>query len=175
MLSEACRASEPQLMLELVEGPSASGAGDQSGAEDWHRRADPSVTVDSIRRLQDAGVEPSVWVVEPPEDARAAATIAGQAHVDDRVGVSVLFAVGNDPSTARSGADVDAWLRDTVRLAARTVGVTGLLIGPAFYFRQLALFNSEQMSRTDAVTGIASQFRALCDEFSAARRTSDVL
>jgi len=175
MLSEACRANDQSLMLELVMRPSEADLRAHGGAEDWHRDVGPLVTVEAMRELQDSGVEPSAWVVEPPEDARAAATVAAQAHVDDRIGVSVIFALGNDPGSQDPGADLEPAFRNAVQLAARTPGVTGLLAGPAFYFRQLALYNSEQMSRADAVAEIASRFRTICDEFSTARHTSDVM
>ena len=174
VLSETCRSEGPSLLLELVVVPSENDLRDNGGNADWNERIRPLLTVEAMRELQDAGVEPSIWVVEPPEDARAAATIAGQAHVDDRVGVSVLFAVGNEPGVEHTGTDLTPQERSAVETAARTTGVTGLLAGPAAYFRQLALHNSGEMERTDAVAAIASRFGALCEAFCEARRTSGV-
>jgi len=174
MLSETCRSEGPSLLLELVVLPSENGPRGNGGIEDWNERIRPLLAVEAMRELQDAGVEPSVWVVEPPADGRAAATIAGQAHVDDRVGVSVLFAVGNEPHIEYAGAGLTPPERAAVQMAARSTGATGLLVGPAAYFRQLALYNSGETERADAVAAIASRFGALCDAFSDARRTSDV-
>ena len=174
ILSETCRSEGPSLLLELMVLPSDNDLREDGGIAGWDEKIRPLLTVEAMRELQDAGVEPSVWVMEPPADARAAATIAGQAHVDDRVGVSVLFAVGNEPGIEYADTGLAPQERTAVQMAARTMGVTGLLTGPAAYFRQLALYNSGDMERADAVAAIASRFGALCDAFSDARRTSDV-
>ncbi len=173
-LSESCRSKGPALLLELVMLPSKNGLQEDGGILEWNEKVRPLLTVEAMRELQDAGVEPSVWVVDPPAGARAAATIAAQAHLDDRVGVSVLFAVGNEPSIEHTRAGLPPPERAAVQMAARTTGVTGVLVGPSAYFRQLALHNSGEMNRADAVTAIASGFRARCEGFSEARRTSDV-
>ncbi len=173
LLSEACRSEGPSLLLELVVLPS-DGALTAGDAAEWNEKAGPLLAVEAMRELQDAGVEPSVWVVEAPTDARAAATIAAQAHLDDRVGISVLFAVGNEPDAGRTDPAPTAEQQAQIRLAARTLGVTGLLVGPAAYFGELALYNSGEMDRGEAVSRIASGYRHLCEAFSQAHHTSDV-
>ena len=174
MVSETCRSEGPALLLELVMLPSENGLQEDGGILEWNEKVRPLLTVEAMRDLQDAGVEPRVWVVDPPAGARTAATIAAQAHLDDRVGVSVLFAVGNEPGIEHTGAGLPPPERVAVQMAARTTGVTGMLVGPSAYFRQLALHNSEEMTRADAVTAIASGFRTRCEGFSEAHRTSDV-
>ncbi|NQU97790.1 MAG: hypothetical protein HQ548_09125, partial [Chloroflexi bacterium] len=174
LLSETCRSEGPALLLELVMLPSENGLQEDGGIVEWNEKVGPLLTVEAMRELQDAGVEPSVWAVDPPAGARAAATIAAQAHLDDRVGVSVLFAVGNEPGVEHTGAGLPTPERAALQMAARTMGVTGMLVGPSVYFRQLALHNSGEMKRADAVTAIASGFRARCEGFSEAHRTSDV-
>jgi len=148
ILSETCRSKGPSLLLELVALPSENDLREDGGITEWSEKVKPLLTVDAMRELQDAGVEPSVWVVEPPVDAKAAATIAGH---------------GLTPSE-----------RTAVQTAARTTGVSGLVAGPTAYFRQLALHSSPEMERADAVAEIASRFGALCGAFTQARHTSDV-
>ena len=174
MLSETCRSEGPSLLLELVVLPSKNDLREDGGITEWSEKVKPLLTVEAMRELQDAGVEPSVWVVEPPVDAKAAATIAGQAHVDDRVGVSLLFAVGNEPGIEHAGSGLTPSECTAVQTAARTTGVSGLVAGPTAYFRQLALHCSREMERADAVAEIASRFGAFCGAFIRARRTSDV-
>ncbi|MBM3958092.1 MAG: DUF2090 domain-containing protein, partial [Gemmatimonadetes bacterium] len=160
LLSETCRIEGPPLLLELVVLPAEDDLQRAGGVAEWNEKIRPLRTVEAMRELQDGGVEPAVWVVEATTDPRAAATIAGQAHMDDRMGVRVLFAVGNEPTVEYDGIGLTAQERSAVQTAARTIGVSGLLAGPAAYFRQLARHNSGERDRADTVADIASRLRA---------------
>ncbi|MBI4306621.1 MAG: DUF2090 domain-containing protein, partial [Chloroflexi bacterium] len=94
-ISEIARSEGPKLLLELnvIPTPAQADAAGRHGS--WERQLRPALLVQAIRELQDAGMEPHVWVVEPPLEPTAAATIVAQAYVDDRR-PAVLFAVGND-------------------------------------------------------------------------------
>jgi 5-dehydro-2-deoxygluconokinase len=155
-ITEICRSDGPRLMLELNVGPTES-------------KSRPALLVRAVRDLQDAGIEPHVWVFEPPMEPTAAATIVAQAFVDDRRPV-VLFSVGNDSAMEpRSPVHDDiAWL------AARTTGVSGLVIGPAAYYRYLAGYASGDSTGDAAIAAISDRFRRLRSLFTEARRTSNV-
>ena len=133
-----------------------------------------AVLFESMRQLQDAGVEPAVWAFQPPSDARSAAAVTAQAHVDDRSGVTVLFTTGEGKAAEQISVDVSRGERAVARLAARTAGAGGLLVGPEAYFGQLALLTQEKAERTDVVAGISTHIRTLWDVFSDARKTSNV-
>ena len=133
------------------------------------------VLLESMRQLQDAGVEPSVWVFEPPADRRAASALAAQAHLDERYGVSVLFVVGSEPDPSDE-SDYPARVEEEMTaLAARTLGATGILIGPAAYFAQLARLRRGLITEKEAVEQIGRRIHSLQRIFHDARATADVI
>jgi myo-inositol catabolism protein IolC len=128
-----------------------------------------------MRELQDAGIEPSGWAFTPPNDMLAAATAAAQAHVDGRSGTLVLFQVGADPDPGRISNGLSRADRAVAKLAARTPGVSGVLIGPDAFFATLVRLHQKVVTREDAVTAIAGHFKKLWEVHAEARKTSDVI
>jgi myo-inositol catabolism protein IolC len=60
-------------------------------------------------------------------------------------------------------------------LAARTLGVTGVLIGPRAYFSSLARLQRGLIGENEAIEAIARRFHSLFRIFSEARATSDII
>lgn len=166
-VSEIARSEGPRLLVELNVTPTAEQAAGKHGS--WERQLRPALLVQAVRELQDSGIEPHVWAFEPPMDPTAAATVVAQAFVDDRQ-TMVLFTVGNDATMEPKSPVHD----DIAWLAARTAGVSGLMIGPAAYYRYLATYISGDVTRESAVNSVAERFRRLCSLFNDARRTSNV-
>ncbi|MBM3958503.1 MAG: DUF2090 domain-containing protein [SAR202 cluster bacterium] len=164
-VSEIARSEGPRLIVELNVIPNA----EQASAKQWERQLRPALLVQAVRELQDSGIEPHVWAFEPPMDPTAAATVVAQAFLDDRR-TTVLFTVGNDATMEPRSPVHD----DVAWLAARTAGVSGLVIGPAAYYRYLASYVSGDVTRDSAVGSISERFRRLCSLFNDARRTSNV-
>ncbi len=187
LVSERCGESGLQFAVELLPLPAlANGSTEMSAMH----------LVEGIRQLQDAGVNADVWVVEPPLDAKAAAVIAAQAHVDDRFNVSVLFGVGGkrdrvherpcgcrtcsmfgvsakrDRVRASSGPVKDE--RKAVKLAAETPGVDGIMVGGCAFFGQLARLNQSLTDRESAVDGITGYLSEVWREFAQSGETSEV-
>ena len=170
-LSRKCRSGNRGLMVELTATPTRRQIDKTGGYEE----ARTMVLLESMRQLQDAGVEPSVWAFEPPADRRAAAALAAQAHIDERYGITVLFTVGSEPDPSDDSSYPSRAEDDMASLAARTLGATGILVGPAAYFAQLARFQRGLMSEEEAVDNIARRFQSLHRIFSDARATSEIL
>jgi myo-inositol catabolism protein IolC len=170
-LSEICRAKGPRLLLELIVAPTEDQLNLAVGMKNWKADFEPDVLVNSIEGLQNAGIDPHVWVIDPPLNPKAAAAIAAQAHIDDRQEVGVLFAVGSGQVPDGGEPEDDA----IVELAARTPGITGLLFGPVVYGRAVTGYHAGTLSRSKAVKMIARALSDLYGNYVAARRTSDVV
>ncbi len=173
LLSKTCSSENLKLMLEPVLIPPDGDLNGTQEITDWAETR-PLLTLQAITELQNAGVEPSAWVVEPPPNARAAATLSGQVHIDDRNLVSIFFSCGRDPGILRSGKQTRSIEKAVVKRAAKTLGVGGLLVGPGAYFRPLALYNSGETDRTAAITAISEYVQDLNEIFSDTRRTVGV-
>ena len=170
-MSQMCREGGRKLVLEVTPRPTSVQI-DEFGDEESARTVS---LLETIQQLQDAGVDPAVWAYEPPRDRNAAATIAAQAYVDDRTAVSVLFIVANEPDPGNSSSQPGAVEKSVIRLAARTTGVGGLLVGPQAYFNDLVQFDQGNIDRDDAVASIATRFEELWSLYSGARATSDIV
>lgn len=160
-LSEVSRSEGPPLLLELMPSPRAPASGDIS---------EPEGLLEALRDLQDAGVEPAIWVFEAPANKKMSAALAAQAHLDDRVGLKVLFAIGQDPDRSIGTAAQEKM----ITLAARTPGVGGVLIGPGAYAGILRDYQAEKIGRDEAVEQIADTIGSIGKKFIDALATSDV-
>jgi myo-inositol catabolism protein IolC len=172
LLAGKCSEAGRKLIIELAPHATERQIADAGGADTAPLRA--QLLIEGMRALQDAGVEPSVWVVAPPPDELIAATVAGQAHVDGRVGVSVLFEVGSEPDPGRLTPGPSRADRAVARLAARTPGVGGVVAGPDLYFSTLVRLHQGLIERADAVAEISTHLRKVWEIYAGARRASGV-
>jgi myo-inositol catabolism protein IolC len=170
-LSRKCRDGNRGLLVELTATPTRRQIEKTGGYE----AARTMVLLESMRQLQDAGAEPSTWVFEPPVNRRAAAALAAQAHLDERFNISVLFSVGSEPDPSDGSTYPSKAEEEMAALAARTLGVTGILIGPAAYFSHLARLHQGLASEDEATDAIARRIHSLYRIFSDARATSDIV
>jgi len=128
----------------------------------------------SIQQLQDAGVHPSIWAFEPADDETFTAAITAQAHVDDRKN-TVLIVVAGGLADGQIGNELSQADKNVISLAAHTIGVSGVLIGPGAYYRHLVQLNEGIIERDEAVEVIAAQFGDIGEIFEKSRMTSEVL
>ncbi len=170
-LSRKCRAGNRGLLVELIASPTRRQIERTGGYEE----ARTMVLLESMRQIQDAGVEPAAWVFEPPADRRAAAALAAQAHLDERYGIQVLFVVGSEPDPSDESDYPTRAEEEMTTLAARTLGATGILIGPAAYFSQLARLNQGLITEDEAIERIGRRIHSLHRVFLDARATADVV
>ncbi len=169
-LSEIARSEGPPLMLELSVPPTKKQVARLDDLDEWKRDFQPAVLLETIRSLQDDGVEPAIWVLDAPDQPIPASAVAAQAYVDDRVDVRVLFAIGNERSNK---PDLDA--RDTaIRIASRTAGVNGLVLGPAIYEPTLRAHMSGEMTGPEAVDALSGIITSIATRFVEAGTALDV-
>jgi myo-inositol catabolism protein IolC len=169
-LSQIARSEGPPLMVELSIPPTKSQVARLDDLEEWNRDFQPAVLLETMRALQDDGVEPAIWVLDPPDQPIPASALAAQAYVDDRVDVRVLFAVGNDRADK---TDLEA-LESAVRIASRTAGVSGLVLGPAIYEPTLKAHMAGDLTQTEAVTALSGIITSIVNQFVEAGTALDV-
>ena len=128
----------------------------------------------AIQQLQNAGVDPAVWAFEPAEDDVFTSAIAAQAHLDDRAS-KVLLVVSGELAAGQIGSDLIEVEKQVVRLAARTHGVSGVLVGPGVYFRHLVQLQEGIVERSEATNVIASHLNEISGIFEQSRSASEVL
>ena len=164
-----CGNSGLRLFLELVPGLALARRSNTTGEQT------AMYLVEGMRQLQDASVDVSGWVVEAPVDPKAIAVIAGQARVDDRKDVSVMFRVSNSARSTSNRTSADLTDLQIARLAARSPGVDGVMVGPGAFVSQLRQLRNGSLDRGTAVNLIAASLCRIWDSYEAALRPSEVL
>ncbi len=120
----------------------------------------PRLMVETIKQLQDAGVEPDVWKIEGldrREDCEAIVAVA-QRGGRDKVGCIVLG----------RGED-DRKVREWLTTAAGVKGYIGFAIGRTDFGEPLVNFRAGKITRAAAVAEIARRYREFVEIFERAR------
>jgi myo-inositol catabolism protein IolC len=156
-LSDYLHASGRMYMFELLVPPTPAQLqrlGNDKNAYDLQLR--PSLMVQAIHELQDAGVEADVWKVEGldrSEDCRnvvAAARRAGR----DKVGCIIL-----------GRHEDDCRVRHWLTTAAAVPGFIGFAIGRTAFWDPLVDYHAEKTTRETAVARIAASYKEWVDLF----------
>src|SRR5262249_45136079 len=160
-LSEYLHKSGRRYMFELLVPPKPDQLqrlGNDKKAYDLQLR--PTLMVQAIHELQDAGVEPDVWKIEGierKEDCQqvVAATRRGGR---DKVGC-IILGRGED----------DQHVRQWLATAAAVPGFIGFAVGRTTFWDPLVDYRANKIPRDAAVARIAASYRAWVDLFEKAR------
>ncbi len=140
-------ASERQLAL----------VGDDGGAYDTEAR--PYLTLEAIKEILDAGVEPDIWKIEGLDRALSCELLAQLIRADGREDVmAVVLGRGADD------AKVEHWLRT----GAPVAGYDGFAIGRTIWSNEVKAWNEGELTHEAAAAGIASNFRHFIDVYESA-------
>ncbi|NNM64660.1 MAG: DUF2090 domain-containing protein [Burkholderiales bacterium] len=160
-LSDACRASDRRLMFELlVPATEQQLAGLNGDRATYDLNMRPRLMVESVRALQDAGIEPDIWKIEGlanrDDCARMVETVRREGR--DAVGCIVLG----------RGADEDS-VRRWLATAAGVPGFIGFAVGRTSFWDAVAGYREQTLSRAAAAAQIAARLRAWIDIFERGR------
>ena len=108
----------------------------------------PKMMVESIKEIQAAGVEPSIWKLEgvdKPEDAKA---IVKQAQSNGRKAGVITLGRGE------SKEKVQEWLK----VGAKIPGIIGFAVGRTIFWQPLADHKAGKINRKEAIEKIAQNY-----------------
>jgi len=160
-LSDYLHASSRLYMFELLVPANPAQLqrlGNDKKAYDLQLR--PTLMIQTIHELQDAGVEADVWKIEGIERSEdchkvvAAARRAGR----DKVGC-IILGRGEDDQKVRQ------WLTT----AAKVPGFIGFAVGRTTFWDALVSYRAQKITREAAVAQIAAAYRAWVDLFEKAK------
>jgi len=120
----------------------------------------PKLMVQTIKQLQDAGVEPDVWKIEGLDRREDCEEIVSAAHRGgrDKVGCIVLG----------RGED-DKKVREWLTTAAGVNGFVGFAVGRTVFWELLVNFLTKKTSREAAVAEVAGRYGEFVEIFEHAR------
>ena len=162
LLSEYCRRAGQPFMLELL-----VPATDEQRA--WARATDtsydaalrPRLTIQAIRILQEAGIEPDVWKTEGFDRREGYERVVAMARREGRRDVGCIV-LGR-------GADVSkvvSWLET----AASVPGFIGFAVGRTTYWDAITEYLAHRVTRQQAASRIAWRYRQWVESFESAPR-----
>jgi myo-inositol catabolism protein IolC len=119
----------------------------------------PKLTVDAIRELQEADVEPDIWKVEGLDAREDCERVAGQARSGDRPTVACIV-LGRGADKAR----VKHWLEQ----GSGVRGYIGFAIGRTLWWQALTEYIADALGRAQAASIIAANYREMIDTYRSA-------
>jgi 5-dehydro-2-deoxygluconokinase len=159
-LGEWLHARERKFLFELLVPATGAQLGSVGGDP---RRYDlelrPGLVVETIRAMQDAGVEADIWKIEGLDRREDCERVAGQARSGGRDEVACIV-LGR-------GADADGvvhWLRQ----AAGVPGYIGFAVGRTLWWDELKGYVAGTLGRAEAADRIAGNYLRMIDAYAAA-------
>jgi 5-dehydro-2-deoxygluconokinase len=120
----------------------------------------PKLMVQTIKQLQEAGVEPDVWKIEGLDRREDCEAIVLAAHRGSREKVGcIVLGRGED----------DRKVREWLTTAAGVKGFIGFAVGRTDFWDPLVNFRAGKTSREAAVAAIARRYREFVEIFERAR------
>jgi 5-dehydro-2-deoxygluconokinase len=120
----------------------------------------PSLMIQTIHELQDAGVEADVWKIEGIERKEDCEKVVEAAHRGGRSKVGcIILGRGEDDQKVRQ------WLST----AAAVPGFIGFAVGRTTFWDPLVNYRANKITRDAAVAQIAANYRQWVDLFEKAR------
>jgi myo-inositol catabolism protein IolC len=153
--------SESYYMFELLVLPEPSQLEKLGGDKDrYDLELRPSLMVEAIEQLQDAGVEPDLWKIEGLDRRGDCQSVVAAARRNgrDRVGCIVLGR-GEDEQK------VHEWLTT----AAGVDGFVGFAVGRTVFWEPLTALRDSKVSRDAAVNEISRRYAEFVEIFERAR------
>jgi myo-inositol catabolism protein IolC len=163
-LSDYCRSSARLFMFELLV-PATQAQMDrvQADQQTFDLRIRPELTRQTIRTLQDAGVEPDVWKIEGLDRREDCERVVDMARRDGRHDVGCIV-LGRGADEKR----VAGWLET----AASVPGFIGFAIGRTTFWDAVADYEAHRTSRQEAVSRVAHRYGQWAAIFERARMLS---
>ena len=149
-LSDYCRAVDQLFMFELLV-PATKAQMDrvQGDKQTYDRRVRPELMLQTIRTLQEAGVEPDIWKIEGLDDREDCKRVAEMARRDGRSEVGcIVLGRGADETK------VVGWLET----AASVPGFIGFAVGRTTFWDAVADYEAHRMTRQEASTWVARRY-----------------
>ena len=149
LLSEYCRAAGQKFMFELLVPATNAQLDRVGGAERYDRHIRPALMFDTIRTLQDSGVQPDIWKVEGLDSVDDCERVVELARRDGRDEVRCIV-LGH-------GADeekVNSWLQ----IAASVEGFIGFAVGRTTFWSPIADLLAKKITREQAASRIAQRY-----------------
>jgi myo-inositol catabolism protein IolC len=116
--------------------------------ETYDKEMRPKLMVESLKEIQAAGIEPSIWKLEGVDKPESAKAVVAQAQSNGRKAGVITLGRGE------SKEKVQEWLK----VGAKIPGIIGFAVGRTIFWQPLADHKAGKISRKEAVEKIAQNY-----------------
>ena len=117
--------------------------------ENYDQELRPKLMVESLKEIQDAGVEPAIWKLEGVDKPESAKAVVKQAQSGGRkVGVITL-------GRGESKEKVQEWLK----VGAKIPGIIGFAVGRTIFWDPLAEHKAGKITKKEAEEKVAQNYQ----------------
>jgi myo-inositol catabolism protein IolC len=151
-LSDYLQQTGKPFLFELIVPSTPKQLAESGGSkETYDLKLRPKLMVESMREIQAAGIEPSVWKVEGVENPNDANAIVNQAQSGGRQAGIITLGRGE------SKEQVQKWLA----VGAKIPGIIGFAVGRTIFMQPLSEYKAGTISQNEAVEKIALNYADL--------------
>lgn len=148
-LSDYLSSKKRPFLFELIVPATASQLADVKGSKElYDQTVRPKLMVESLKEIQNAGIEPSVWKLEGVDDIHDAKTIVSQAQTHGRKAGVITLGRGE------SKEKVQEWLA----VGAKIPGIIGFAVGRTIFWQPLSDYKAGILSKDEAIERIALNY-----------------
>jgi myo-inositol catabolism protein IolC len=148
-LSDYLRQTGKPFLFELIVPATSEQLAEAEGSkETYDQKIRPKLMVKSIKAIQAAGVEPSVWKLEGVDNPNDAKTIVNQAQSGGRKAGVITLGRGESKEM------VQKWLA----VGAKIPGIIGFAVGRTIFWQPLVEHKAGTIGREEAVEKIALNY-----------------
>lgn len=149
MLSDYLQQAKKPFLFELIVPATPAQLAELGGSKEaYDKEMRPKLMVESMKVIQAAGVEPSVWKLEGVDKPESAKAVVAQAQKNGRKAGVITLGRGE------SKEQVQKWLT----VGAKISGIIGFAVGRTIFWQPLSDYKTGKTSRPEAVENIASNY-----------------
>jgi myo-inositol catabolism protein IolC len=154
-LSDYCHQNGNKFMFELLVPATPEQLAKFNGETGrFDKELRPTLMVQAMQELQELGIEPDVWKLEGVETREDCVKVTQQATTGGRSKVGVIM-LGRGENAEK----VKHWLAT----AANVPGCIGFAVGRTTFWEPLKAAKEGKISRDEASTQVANNYKAFCD------------
>lgn len=165
-LSDYCGKAKRKFMFELLVPATQNQLEKfQNDSHKYDRELRPQLMVETMRELQDFGIEPDVWKLEGIESSELSLKVSEQARCGNRSNVGVIV-LGRGENAEK----VKLWLET----AAKVPGLIGFAVGRTVFWESLKGVREKKWSANDASEMISKNYKGFCDLWTTAKTAAEI-
>jgi len=148
-LSDYLQSMKKPFLFELLVPPTPKQLSKFGGSkETYDREMRPKLMVETIKQIQDAEIEPTIWKLEGVEKSEDAKAVVKQTQRDGRKAAVITLGRGE------SREQVQKWLK----VGAKIPGIIGFAVGRTIFWEPLIEHKTGKNNRNAAIEKIARNY-----------------